>query len=444
MIYPFLIFIITFPVQISIARDIDLEAFLKSIPGAKFERIRTPAEWESAFKVYLPQPIDHSDFSKGYFYQKIFVTDKNAGNPTVMITEGYDQGFNYIFELTSLLNANQILVEHRFFGESTPDSVDYKYLKAYQTAADLHHILLIFNKYFRGKWISTGVSKGGQNAIFYRYFFPDDVTATVTYVAPVNLSREDRRIYSFLEHAGQPECRRKIRNFQICLLENRGMILPFLEWYCLGANLKFTYLTLEEAFEYTVLEYSFSFWQWGHRCEEIPADSEPVEKLIRHLLSVSKIDIFSDAGMKSYRSHYFQAASELGYYSYNTSGFEKYLKALPASPNPSAIFTPDKMRIEYDSTLALNVYKWTQTKGNGMIYVYGGNDTWTATGVPESKKVDSIWFILEGKDHATARFSSMQVNDKIRFSTFLGRWIETDIQIALPGREKQGDPKVSN
>ena len=47
--------------------------------------------------------------------------------------------------------------------------------------------------------------------------------------------------------------------------ENREQLIPLFKFYSLGAKVSYTYLSLGEAFEYAVLEYPFSFWQYGHR-----------------------------------------------------------------------------------------------------------------------------------------------------------------------------------
>ena len=102
-------------------------------------------------------------------------------------------------------------MEHRYFGESMPDSLNYNYLNLKQATADLHHIRQLFGQIYTGKWVSTGVSKGGATTIFYRYFYPEDVDASVPYVAPVNREQEDQRLYRFLDTIGTDQCREKIR-----------------------------------------------------------------------------------------------------------------------------------------------------------------------------------------------------------------------------------------
>jgi predicted Zn-dependent protease len=50
----------------------------------------------------------------------------SADLPVVMVTEGYSRGFNYQSELAKAMGANQVIVEHRYYGESVPDSMDYE------------------------------------------------------------------------------------------------------------------------------------------------------------------------------------------------------------------------------------------------------------------------------------------------------------------------------
>ena len=87
----------------------------------------------------------------------------------------------------------------------------------------------------------------------------------------------------------------------------------------------FTYLNLGEAFEYTVLEYPFSFWQYGRDCALIPSENASIEDMTAYLLGVSDITFFSDQMMKDYASHYYQSATEMGYYGYETKDFEGLL-----------------------------------------------------------------------------------------------------------------------
>ena len=145
--------------------------------------------FEKARLVWFKQPIDHNHPEKGYFRQRVWVSHRAINAPVVMVTEGYAAPRNYTTELARLLEANQIIVEHRYFDKSVPANMDWKYLTVEQAANDHHRIIQFFQQLYTGKWATTGISKGGQTTIFHRAFFPNDVDVSVPYVAPINLAR---------------------------------------------------------------------------------------------------------------------------------------------------------------------------------------------------------------------------------------------------------------
>jgi hypothetical protein len=220
------------------ATNIDYKLF--ELPSVIFKPIDVPQGFRAAYELRIKQLIDHTDSSKGYFYQRAFLSHKGFNKPTVLVTEGYQQHRNRLSELTQLLDANQIIVEHRYFGQSVPEEMDYSYLNLKQATTDLHNITTIFKEIYTSKWISTGISKGGQTTIFYKYYYPDDMDANVPYVAPFCLSYEDKRIYTFLDTIGDASCREKIKNVQFKILENREEALTYLKWYKYGAALDYT------------------------------------------------------------------------------------------------------------------------------------------------------------------------------------------------------------
>ena len=401
---------------------------LFNLPDVMFEKVLTPVGYEAAYELKIRQPLDHNDPSKGYFYQRAFLSHAGFDEPTVMVTNGYANSRNRISEPAELLGANQINIEHRFFGESMPDSLDYNYLNLEQVAGDLHHINEIFRTIYSGKWLSTGISKGGQTTIFYRYFYPKDVDVSMPYVAPSTRGLEDKRIYTFLDTVGSKECRDAIKEVQFTLFKNREKVLPLLKWYTYGARLNFNYLKFEEAFEYAVLEYPFSFWQWGTECSDIPSKDTDLETILYHFVKVSGLDFFSDESMESFASHYYQAGSEMGYYGYDISDFKEYIKALPNDKNPSAIFMPNKMKVDFDNSVPQKMQKWIKTNGNQFIYINGNKDTWSVTAEREQKGVDALWFFLEGKDHGAARIKNMTDIQREQMVAALERWLELEIE----------------
>ena len=191
----------------------DLQKEISSLPEIKsVEQVKNDSSYIAVYRIMVDQLLNHNDAQSEQFTQKVYLSYKSKYAPVVISTEGYAANKNYITEPAKLLNANQIIVENRFFDESKPKNMNWKYLTSKQCAADLHHVTTIFKKLFiHNKWVSTGISKGGQTCLFYRYYYPDDVNATVAYVAPINLAQENPEINKFISsEVGTKECRDKI------------------------------------------------------------------------------------------------------------------------------------------------------------------------------------------------------------------------------------------
>jgi len=285
----------------------------------------------------------------------------------------------------------------------------------------------LFKQLYTGKWFSTGISKGGQSTLYYKYFHSDDVDVAIPYVAPIDNAQEDRRIYTFLDTIGNPECRQKIFEFQKFLLINEEKALEKMKWFAQGANLKFSYVgSISKAYEMTILEYPFAFWQWGRSCDSIPTNKS-LDTYLDELLKTSKLSFFSDAEMKKYASHYYQA-QETGYYSYNIEPFRKYIKQF--STNPSAIFAPKSAQPKsFDTELYQNFQKWLDSKGNNILYIYGGIDTWSAARVFVSDQVNSKSFLIPGAHHGSARIKNLPDEMKTIFSGKIKEWTGLDCKM---------------
>jgi hypothetical protein len=385
--------------------ELSLERELYNLPDLSFKKISAPADKYLKYELIIRQPLDHQHPEKGYFYQHATLLHKGLGHPTVMETQGYwlPNGRN---EVEKMLDANDLNIEYRFYGKSKPDSMQWEYLTIEQATADLHAINQLFRNIYKGKWISTGISKGGETTVYYKYFYPNDVDLSVPYVAPLDNSLEDLRIYHFFDTIGTAVCREKIRQVQMFLLQHEKEAVEKLEWYAKGAHLHFSYTgSIGKSFEYAVLEYPFAFWQYNGQCDSLPT-GQSLDDYVGSLLKVSDIEGFADEGIKPFEAHYYQAATQSGYYAYNIAPFKKYLHYF--TENPSAAFPPKSVVLPpFDPTLNAKVAKWLATDGNNMVYIYGGIDTWTSAGIVVSDKVNSKRFVVPGATHATARVINM-------------------------------------
>jgi len=211
------------------------------------------------------------------------------------------------------------------------------------------------------------------------------------------------------------------------MFKNSDEAKKSLKWFARGKGLEFNYLNFDQAYEYAVLEYPFSFWQYGHDCTKIPSDKQDLETQIQHLLDIVGLSFYSDADMESYGSHYYQSGTEMGYYGYETEDFKEYLEHLPTDKNPSAAFAPNKVEMNFDGTLTNKVFNWAKN-ANKIIYINGALDTWSATAVPPCKNCDSIFFFMEDKHHANARIKNMTDEEKTLLKNTLSAWLGFEVK----------------
>lgn len=418
----FAILILGFTGQCLNRQKTDLYERLNSIPNAEIKEIKPDSIFSEAYEIKLQQSLDHNNPEGEKFKQRLFLSHIGYDRPVVFITEGYSLRRNYLLELSSIMRANQIRVEHRYFGESRPDSIKWEYLNIKQAAADHHRIVEIFKKIYKGKWISTGWSKGGQTAIFHRRFYPDDVEVTLPYDAPLNFSQEDARIDQFFDKVRTENCREKLIAFQRMILEHKKEILPLFRWYAKGKE--YTYSIGEEkAFEYIVLEYPFSFWQY-HKidCDLIPEDGATVDEILEHLNKVVSFSSYSDHALNS--ASMYQFSTELGYYGY----VQKNVKDLLSSDNYSnTIFAPQDVDLTFKPERMQDINKWLQENGNNFIYIYGELDPWSASQVEVSEKTNALKMILKGGNHYTFINSFPDGEKEIVLST-LEKWLGVKIE----------------
>jgi len=202
--------------------------------------------------------------------------------------------------------------------------------------------------------------------------------------------------------------------------------MPYVKASALKSNETFSILTLNEAFEYAVMEYQFAFWQWGESCDKIPSDTTSIEDIATYLISISSPNWYSDKSIEGGQPHYYQVATELGYYEYETKAFQDFLVDLPTDKNPMCIFLLEDIPIEFNSRLLNDVNHWLEANGNKFIYIYGAMDPWSAAAVPQSDYVDSEWFIMKGKHHGTARIARMTGSERARLVSTLERWLSIE------------------
>lgn len=366
----------------------ELEAFLATVEGMSFEEISTGYPGYRSYMLRYEQPLDHDDPAAGTFLQRATLHHKDVGAPMVLFTSGYALfSEDYLSELTESMGANQLDTEQRFFGESFPADPstltddDWAHVTIEQAAADHHRFVEALKPFYDGSWLSTGHSKGGMTSIYHRRFYPDDVDATVPYVAPISFAQADPRYAPHLDQIGTDDCRGRVRALQREALERFDVIQPSVQEDAESFGLTFSNegghaAAFEEAIEWV----EWSYWQsygsndcsWMRTVEELEAMSdEDIEWEITGWAGYGWADT-TDFDVWS-GTYYFQAARELGWQGLSTAHFGDLVR-YPAVPWP----VPPGTSPVYDDAVAMqDVQQWVLDQGSELAFIYGEFDPWT-------------------------------------------------------------------
>ena len=385
-------------------------------------------EFAEKYVTYFTQPLDHDRPELGNFRQRVIVSHVGFDRPTVIVTEGYGAGYalspRYREELSKMFNTNMIFVEYRYFLESTPKPRDWQYLTAESSADDLHAVFEAFKKIYPDKWISTGISKGGQTTMLYRTFYPDDVDISVPYVGPLCYGVEDGRHEPFLRQVGTAEERKKIEDFQLEVLKRKGTLLPRFEKHCTEKGYEF-FGSVEEIYDYSVLEYSFALWQWGTPVSTIPTCDADDDAIYKHFMAISEPSYFAKGGGNE--SFFVQAARELGYYGYDIRPFKKYLSIKSSKGYLKKLMLPeDAKHIKFDKTLSKKITKFLKKSDPKMVFIYGEIDPWSAAApmwLDTSKKKNMHMFVQPRGSHR-ARINTLPEEMKQEAISIIKEWLE--------------------
>jgi hypothetical protein len=400
---------------------------LRQIPGFQVSQISSPVQgYRETFQITFSQRIDHQDTSRGTFEQSFYLSDRGQDLPVVFYTSGYGTPFStYDSELAALLKCNQITMGHRFFSDNIPQ--DWKYLTIRQAADDQHAIREALKDIYPGKWVNTGISKGGMASLFYRRFHPDDVAATVAYVAPIMDLPDDFRFAAFFQQVGSPECRQKLSEFQRLALSRRSQLEPLFRQYSQGKGYVFGIVPEEAAFEYVVLEYPFAFWQYGNEsnCADIPPAGATDQQILDHLVAISSPVYYADAGFLYYQPLFYQAYNEIGYCPYIYDHLTDLLQAVTAPTYRS--FAPVGADLIFKPEVMQDVIPWLQTQGQRIIYLYGGIDPWSAAALEPAPGLDALKVVQAGANHGVR---IRDLDQKVLVIQTLERWLGVKIDAA--------------
>jgi hypothetical protein len=376
------------------------------------------------FDLRIDQLVDHDNPAGPHFQQQLTLLHRDEAAPVVLASSGYSisRGTN---ELSRTFNANVLQVEHRYFSPSIPAApVDWKYLTIKQSAGDYHVITQAFKTIYKGKWVNTGASKGGMTSVYHRRFHPNDLDATVAYVAPLSYGLEDARYVEFVKKVGGDmwaSCRDKLNELQKTVLTRRAEVEPRMteSYAALGGP--------PVALEHALLEMPFTFWQYQsptgqmYNCDNVPAADAPIATLYSWFRSVSYLSNFSDMGFQSFTPYYYQATFQLGAPGVENAHIASLLlhwdTYKPSHYIPKGVEVP-----AFDAEAMVDVQNWVKTEAKTIMFIYGEYDPWTSGKFEIGPTGDNHLFMAPAANHG-ANLARLTDADRGAALTILQNWL---------------------
>ncbi len=396
---------------------VDLLERLRAVPGLEVAELPARLPGTRAFAMTLEQPQDHQGLLRTpVIPQRLILIHRDEDAPTVLFSTGYGLFEDPLLftelevEPTLVLGANQLTVEHRFFGESIARPADWSKLTVAQAAADAHHIVTALSAVYRGPWVGTGVSKGGMTTIFHHHFYPDDLAAAVPYVAPISFGMDDPRYEPWLDAIGPADgaCRERVRDLALELIERRAELAAHYARTVPGTG-RLSTAALEAIVTYPAFGFDWGFWQQlGSRveCANLPPRDGPVELLALYFpldLAYALDPYAFDPELSPYG---YQVQNELGSQSISYEHLYPAVLSVDYEAVPTPTFTPPPWGSEpfFDPLPMREIDRALRTRARRVLAVYGAWDPWTAGRITVDEANDSTVITVPELNHGAELF----------------------------------------
>jgi PS-10 peptidase S37 len=405
----------------------DIKAALQKIPGLTVVSEDPAPAGYRFFQLTYTQPADHRHPGAGTFQQRFTLLHRDVTAPTVAFTSGYNVSTApNRSEPTQIVNGNQLSMEYRYFTPSRPQPENWaKQLTIWQAAADEHRAVQAFKAIYPGKWLATGGSKGGMTATYFRRFFPDDVDATIPYVAPNDVI-DPLDVYNrFLSRVGNdPGCRDALKAIQRDALKRRDELGAIAAVEAAKRGLTFSIVgSADKSLEISVIDSYFAFWQYQTQadCATVPKAGAPAAEVYAWYEKVESLNTYSDQDLAPYVPYYYQAAVQLG----SPEAYDGYLRDLlryPGADQPKT-FVPSSVHLPRFDYLAMpDVDFWVKSRGSRLLFVYGSNDPWGAEPFELGfGSRDSYRYYVQGGNHGS-KIAQLAPADAAAATATVRRW----------------------
>jgi hypothetical protein len=355
----------------------DLADRLRAIPGMTVQEKPSTIPGVRWFWLTYRQPVDHHHPERGSFAQRVVLQHRSLDRPMVFHTTGhFVPETMFQTEPTTLLDANQLSMEYRYYPPSRPDPVDWTKDTLWQGAADQHALIVALRGIYGRKWITTGGSKGGQAAVIHRRYYPNDVAGTVAYVAPNDVDDDEDSAYDrFFATVGSEPCRTHVEALAREILERRPAMEQLLASDAAAKGWTFDLVGgLDVAFELSVMDYEWGFWSYNGEsaCAGLPPLDASDEVLYDSFTPVLGFPFFTDQALSPFAQTFYQGGTEMGWWRPSFPHLQPLLRHQDAYQPRT--FVPRNIPMSYDSTVIRDVDHWVRYHGSRLMFVNGGND----------------------------------------------------------------------
>jgi hypothetical protein len=324
------------------------------------------------------------------------------------------------------MQANQLSTEQRYFGTSVPGNLNmapdlWKHVTIEQAAKDHHRIVQALEPFYAGTWLNTGHSKGGMTSIFHRRFFPDDVDATIAYVAPISFADPDSRYIPFLDQIGEQPCREAIRNVQRKTLEKIDEILPLAAADAVGMTFNRAG-GHASAFEKAVILLEWGFWQ-SYRPDycsyfmNAPSDAAGLYQVVSMFVGPG----FADSWVDDLVTYDYQAMTQLGKQAFATAHLNGVLRHEATKINyaPAGSTPPP-----FDPAPMQDIQAWVDTSATKMLFIYGQYDPWTGGAYAVPPRAEMLKVVAPKAPHG-AMLTTLTAADRDAALAKIEAWMGT-------------------
>lgn len=376
------------------SRLADLAGRLTSAPGVTLDaRVRPRMDGPLACARGAMRVTDATT-AAGYVDITFEVCDAGPGAPVDVALSGYDPAPVRYRER----EVNTIAVGRRFAARRASPQI-YGEVSPRESAGDTHIVVRAVTEALGWELrpVVFGTDRGGMDALFYRYHYPEDTAGAVVVAAGLNVGNDRRPYAEFLQRGGDaPACFARLRAVQADMLKRRSV---FLAPYLAGESAQWAEAFPDDTLSYEayVAHLGFLFSRTWHdtemACQQVPQPGGKPTDMLRSL-----------AGLNGSRIQWEYSwvvldATYLGWAQYFP--VDDGLRRLMRNPGlVDRMVNVSEARLPaYDRRPVDELWAWLTASATNVVFVDSANDLLLAQRPPADPQRGVLQFVAPKRGH---------------------------------------------